>query len=317
MTQQRLLHIFFLLLLSLSTQAYTRLNPEEHHFIAIDASGSYDGYRSDTVVVSHLSGGGASIGVGYRYYRNQFLFATSLQLKYTYFTLSMSDMRDSVSLVDSEGDAFLLRADATQCRDRNHALHLQLPLLFGMEWKRFYFLVGPMFSVNVFGRTLTDGDITTSATYPMYNGLMVDMPTHNLMTQSVSHYRDLQLNLDLLAHLEIGWRIGRLPRPREIALSPTLNRYYIALFADIGCLNIQYVGNKENLTPRLWHETTSDASGQAFTTFHLTPTMMSRELYGRRLTEYYIGVKFTAALELPQKQPCVICNEKYLKSQTK
>ncbi|MGM9809531.1 MAG: hypothetical protein ACI30J_01500 [Paludibacteraceae bacterium] len=305
------------MLLSYSAQAHTFLNPEEHHFVTIDASGSYDGYRSDTLVVSRMGGGGASIGVGYRYYRNQFLFATSLQCKYTYFTLSMNDMRDSISLVDSEGDPFLLRADATQCSDRNHALHLQLPLLFGMEWKRFYFLVGPMFSMNVFGRTIADGEITTSATYPMYNGMMVDMPTHNLTTQSVSHYRDLRLNFDLLAHLEVGWRLGRLPRPREIALSPTIHRYYIALFADIGCLNIQHIANKDNLTPRLWHETTTDSQGQPITTFNLTPTMMSRELYGRRLTEYYIGVKFTAALELPQKQPCVICNDKYLKSQTK
>lgn len=303
--------------MSLSAHAYTRLSPEEHHFITIDATGSYDGYRSDTLIVSRLMGGGASIGVGYRYYRNQFLFATSLQCKYTYFSFSMANMIDSVWLVDEQNEKYVLKADATECSDRNHALHLQLPLLVGMEWKRFYFLVGPMASLNVFGRTITDGDLTTSAYYPQYIGWMFDMPTHDLMTQSVSHYRQLQLNFDLLAHIEIGWRLGRLPNPREIALQPTIHRFYLALFADIGCLNILYAAQNSNLTPRLWHETTTDADGKSFTTFNLTPTIMSRELYGRKLNEFYVGVKFTAAIELPKKKPCVLCDDNYLKYQNK
>lgn len=302
--KQRCYIIAVLLGVSQMLSAYTHLASEKHRFLYVDAAAGYASLYNTSNVIKPGMGSAVKIGFGYRFSCNRFVTSLGMEGYYMHNVHSMAGQRFQLPATDTEGDGFILTADATRGKDVCHAIAVNIPLLFGIEHRRFYALVGPELSYNLWGRTRTDATLTTTGQYDRYIGVFEEMPDHAFYTRAVtSGAQTFSWNMDVLAHIEIGARIGPvcfmtggdIPRPKQ--------RYYISFYADYGLLNI--MRNSQSKGDRLGcTETATDGI-----VFYTTPAILCNELKGATVKQYSFGIKATILFELPQHKPCVICKE--------
>lgn len=281
--------------------AYRPLAEEYRHFLSVDAALGYASLHNNSGDLHSGNGTALNIGCGYRIAYRRFLFAVGIEGSYLFNTHSMSDARGQFSMMDTEGDDFIMHVDATQGSDVCHLLSGNIPVLFGAEFGRFYFLLGPEIACNLMGKTVSQSRITTTGEYDRYIGIFENMPNHRLETIATnSGLRSFNLGVDVLLHLEIGGRIGHLPSERgEKDLAD--KRCYLALFADYGLLNLR----RQQLTgDRIGYTET----GQGVQ-FYVTPTLLCNSLHSARLNQYMVGIKATFLLELPKRKPCILCTD--------
>lgn len=303
MKKSRCYIIAILLGLSQVSGAFTRLAPERHHFLSVDGAIGYASLTNNSEALQSGLGVAANVGIGYRVYYNRFLFSTGIEGYYLYNTHSMNDVQRQLNMIDTEGMPFTLLADATNGSDVCHTISLNLPILFGGEFRRFYFLLGPKVSYNIFGQAESSAMLTTKGQYERYIGVFEDMPNHQLQTRlTTSGKQPLLWNIDILAHIELGARLGDLFFMTGADVPKSNQRFYIALYADYGILNIR---NSTSMGDRLGYRETTDKGVE----FYMTPAMMCNELYEAKIHQYQVGVKATFLFELPQRKACVICKD--------
>jgi len=280
--------------------AFTRLTPEQRHFISIDGSVGYASLTNNSSELRSGSGVAANIGVGYRLFHNSFLFTAGVEGYYMLNAHSMTDVQVQQHEMDNEGDAYLLTVDASNGQDICNSASLNIPILFGGEFKRFYFLAGPKISYNIWGQAKATASLAETGVYEEFIGVIANIPDRfdNMVLTTIQPVR---WNLDVMAHLEVGYRLGDvifltgadIPKPKQ--------RYYLSLYLDYGLLNIR---NTQSSGNRLYYE------GEGFDkTYYLTPALMSNELGSARVHQYSVGIKATILFELPQKKPCVFCKD--------
>lgn len=286
--------------------AFTRLTPEQRHFLSIDGSVGYASLTNNSELLRSGSGVAANIGVGYRLFHNNFLFSVSAEGYYMLNAHSMSDAKLAVDMIDTEGDPFRMTADASDGSDICHSVSVNLPLLFGGEFRRFYFLVGPKLSYNIWGQATTKGFLTTKGEYERYIGIFEDMPNHYFETSKpiTSGVQPLIWNLDVMAHVEIGARLGNAVFLTGADVPKYKQRYYLAFYMDYGLLNIRTSTPSGNRLECIQSDPTT-----APPQFVLTPAVMSNEMGDATIHQYSFGIKATILFELPQQKPCVFCRD--------
>lgn len=279
--------------------AWTRLTPEQRHFISIDGSVGYASLVNTSKELQPGSGVAANLGVGYRLFHNDFLFTTGVEGYYMLNAQSMSGVQVIEDDKDDEGDAYRLTVDASNGRDVCQSASLNIPVLFGGEFKRFYFLAGPKVSYNIWWQAETNAHLSEQAEYVEYEGVICNIKDKfdntDLRRIKNSTKDSIRWNTDIMMHLEIGYRCGDVIFKTGADIPKPKQRYYIALYCDFGLLNIR---NTKSLGDRLYYE------GAGFDKeYHLTPAVMSNELgQSARIHQYNIGIKATILFELPQKK---------------
>ena len=304
--RNRIVIIFLCCLCCLNANAYTRLNPEFQHFISIDGALGYSSLYNHADSMPSGNGVSPYFGVGYRLVYNKFLFATGLESHYLYNTYSTSGAKLSIPMLDTEGDPFTLHVDATDGDDWVHSVNLNIPVLLGMEDRRFYFLAGPKLSLNVWNQMQAQATAVTTATYEQYIGTFENMPNHMLDAYPLeSRAFRADWDVDVLAHVEVGMRLGDVSFETGADVPKPKQRFYIALYADYGVLNLNRASAHGN---RLGYEQTA---GQPLR-LYVTPSLMSNEWSGCRVNQWSVGVKATVLLELSKSRDCVMCKEEEL-----
>jgi hypothetical protein len=290
-------------LYSVDTKAYTRLNPDFHHFFSVDGALGYASLLNNSDTITPGAGVSIHVGAGYRLFYNNFLFATGVEMQYLYNQYSMSGAKLDLKMRDTEGDPFIYHIDATEGQDQVNSLSINLPLLFGAEYKRFYFLAGPKFSLNLWNNMQAQSQMIASAEYGRYIDIFEDMPNHMLGKFDIqSPETRADWDLDVIAHVEIGARVGKISFESGADIEKPKHRVYLALYADYGLFNLNQSTSQGY---RLGYEQTP---GQPLN-IYLTPALMSKEMSGIRVNQFCVGIKATVLLELPTHGPCVICKD--------
>ncbi len=299
--------------------AWTHLAPELRHFISLDGSLGYASLTNTSSILKSGSGVGANIGVGYRLFYNDFLFSAGVEGLYVLNTQSMIDVQDIgyptlypfPRPYQDEPLNITLYVDAKDGSDICHYVNLNVPFLFGMEYRRFYFLTGPKLSVNLWGTTTTKSNITSvgdfSSEFIMPEEMVNDMVSHQFGTHYEETTNSIAWNIDVLAHLEIGMRLGDVSFQTGADVPNPKKRYYLALFVDYGLLNMRKQSSLGH--DRLEYSWEEDSS-----IYTLTPALLSNELgKDAKVHQYTVGIKATFLFELPQKKPCVLCQDDAIK----
>ena len=166
----------------LCASAFTPLSPETLHFISLHGDLGYSALLHTIAGQPPAAGLNANIGADYRLYHNNFLFSIGIEGMYD-LNANRLDEHDEVLLMrDTEGDIFNMHVHVDKSRDLAHMVNLNIPLLVGGEWGRFYFLVGPKVSLNLYGSTSSVAQITTYGEYDRYYDDFYDMPNHQFVT---------------------------------------------------------------------------------------------------------------------------------------
>ncbi|MBQ6776706.1 MAG: hypothetical protein IJP52_00100 [Paludibacteraceae bacterium] len=295
--------ILCVLMTAIGSLSASKLFPDEYHFISLWGSAGYSTLLHNSSEIKAGPGFAPSIGVGYRYYHTGFIMQLGVEGQYALWTNKLNTSSLTMNMRDTEGDVFSMKASVNESKDRMHAINVNIPILFGYEYHRIYFLAGVGAGLNVWAQTSSHSSVTTMGDYERFIDPFVDMPNHGFTRgKSVDSKKyDVQMNLNLMLHAEIGARVDRFYKEKGADVPKHKYRMYVAAFADYGILNVHK--NKDYGQALSYNETSEGLQ------FYVVPAMVSSQLYNKRVTPLTIGVKFTVLFELPKPKVCLMCRE--------
>ena len=103
----------------------------------------------------------------------------------------------------------------------------------------------------------------------------------------------MKWNFNILAHLEMGGRIGHMFKHKQFRLNPDKVRMYLAGYVDFGLLNLHNGADGE---PIFDYRETEDQGVQ----FYIQPLLRSNLAAGQTFRNLNAGIKFTVAFEMPK-----------------
>jgi len=291
---RRYLFIVCLVAYSVLVCAHTPLTPETYHFLSLHGDAGYSAMLHTIAGQKPSAGVNTNIGFDYRLFHNDFLFSIGVEGMYEVNINSMDRMDFAIPTMDTEGQLFDMHVHVDKSRDLAQIANINIPILFGGEWKRFYFLVGPKVSLNMWGVTTSRAEVTTYGAYDEYYDDFYNMENHQFVSgQSMSSAMlPLKCNLNILAHAEVGGRIGHMFRYKQFRLNPDRVRMYLAGYVDFGLLNL-HTGTSG---APIFDYRETDKGVQ----FYVQPLMVCNLADGAFFRNLNAGIKFTVAFELPQ-----------------
>lgn len=279
----------------LCASAHTKLSPELVSFISLHGDLGYSALLHTMPNQKTASGFNPTIGVDCRVYYNNFLFSVGVEAMYQLNTFSISPFNDTIPMRDTEGNDFRMIAQVGKPRDLTHMVNLNIPILFGGEWGRFYFLVGPKVSLNLYGAASSSAVYETYADYTRAYDDFHDMPIHQLESDQLMSSNTLPLKweqMNIMAHAEIGARFNRMHRHKQFRNNPDKIRMYLAAYVDYGVLNIY-----KSYTGAEWYGHGNAGEALQFT---LRPVITTKFADNAQFNNLNVGIKYTIAFELPQ-----------------
>ena len=280
---------------SIGISAFTALTPETYHFISLHGDAGYSALLHNIAGQKPSAGMNTNIGADYRLFHNNFVFSVGIEGMYDLNVNRMDELDFAIPMRDTEEQLFDMHVHVDKSRDLAHMLNLNIPLLFGGEWGRFYFMAGPKVSLNLYGATSSQAQITTYGEYDEYYDDFYEMPNHQFVSGQYmgSATKPMKWNFNIMAHLEIGGRVGHMFRYKQFRLNPDKVRMYLAAYADFGILNLHV----DNGGAPLFEYRETDKGVQ----FYGQPLMLSNIADGAAFRNLNVGIKFTVAFELPKK----------------
>jgi len=278
----------------MNARAYTPLSPEVTNFVSLHGDAGYSSLLHTISGQKPAVGMNANIGLDYRLLYNSFLFSVGVEGMYELNANLLDGLDRSLQMVDTEGDLFEMHVLVNKSRDLTHMVNVNVPLLFGGEWGRFYFLVGPKVSLNLYGSTSSSARVTTYGEYDKYYDDFYEMPNHQFVNDQYmsSESMPLKWNLNVMAHLEIGGRVNHMYKHKQFRLNPDKVRMFVAGYVDFGLLNIHSGSEGGNLFG--YRETDHGVE------FYIQPLLSSSLADNAVFRNMNIGVKYTIAFELPK-----------------
>lgn len=297
---KKIVFIVCLALLSMWVNAHTRLTPETYHFVSLHADAGYSALLHNIQGHAPSAGMNTNLGIDYRLYHNVFLFSVGVEGMYELNANRMEDHDEAIPMMDTEGDIFQMHLHVDKARDLSHMVNLNIPLLMGGEWGRFYFMIGPKFSINMYGATTSSAKVTTYGEYERYYDDFYDMPNHQFITGMPvkSDMLKMKWNFNILAHIEIGGRIGHMFKHKQFRLNPDKVRMYLAGYVDFGVLNL--ITGKGGAPVFGYEETDHGVQ------FYSQPLLLSNLTDGATFRNLNIGIKYTIAFEGKKRQKSYI-----------
>lgn len=279
----------------LGISAHTKLTPETVHFISLHGDLGYSALLHTIASQRPSAGVNTNIGLDYRVYHNNFIFSFGAEGMYELNINHMDEVETAIPMMDTEGELFDMHVHVDKSLDLAHMVNLNIPLLFGGEWRRFYFMVGPKVSLNFYGSTSSQAEITTFGEYDRAYEDFYDMPNHQFQSDQYmgSATMPIKWNLNVMAHLEVGARVGHMFKHQQFRINPDKVRMYIAAYADFGILNLHdsKAGNP------LFDYRETDKGIQ----FYCQPMMLSNIADNQVFRNLNVGIKYTIAFELPKR----------------
>lgn len=267
--------------------------------------------------VTPFGGAGGILGLGYGYQYGNFIMQAGVEFDYkgSYskvkdFNIQAGEMVDANTglsieygtritadmnpiaqggFYDTEGDRFVMLYKFKKYKDFYHIGYLNIPLLFGGKFGKFYFLAGGKFGINIFAMARTSASHSATAYYPQFIDVFGDMDDHFLVTEYKSggntHFNG-KLSYNVSASLELGI---------------TLGKTRIAFFADYGLLNIgkNYVST-ENTNGDFIHIPATDPiyTGNIDpNTIHYNSILTSNQSSSGKIHPLMAGIKLTVLLQ--------------------
>ena len=289
--------------------AYTRLTPDTYSFISLHGDLGYSALLHTIEGKKPAAGLNANFGVDYRLYHNDFLFSIGVEGMYEQNFNLIDQLDITIPMRDTEGDIFNMHVHADAPKDMAGMVNVNVPILFGGEWGRFYFMVGPKVSVNLYGTTSSKAMVTTYGEYDRYYDDFYDMPNHQFESNRLTGSPTLPLkwkaqpmnwSVNLLAHAEIGARVNHMYKHKSFHIDPDKIRVYVAAYADFGIFGLSSGGGGE--PPFDYRETDKGVQ------FFVQPLLLSSLSTGAVFRNLNVGAKCTVAFELPKSGKSYIYN---------
>jgi len=273
----------------------------------------------------HTSFGlGTGVGLSYELKYHHFLLSVGVTGAYTRSTFISKEL---TSMAANDGDNsghtwtvpgvrgdFTYVYDFYKRKDMYSDVTVQVPLMMGGQWNKFYFLLGAKFQTeSLWGVRQASTLFNSYGDYASIMGTTIaHMPEYGFYdNEEVKMDQEpAKFNLNVLASAELGWWI--VPE-----IYPYSHRKYIpvvyrvGLYADCGAFNAY--NYDEDLEPYKTPTSYNGANPAAMKNVELNDFIGSKAR-GELVLPAEIGIKFSVMFMLPTKTPCVLCNDARSKS---
>ena len=215
---------------------------------------------------------------------------------------------------DLDGDEFYYVYEIKDRKDQYTNLAVQVPLMIGVQHKKFYMLAGAKVTANVLTKAHTRANITTYGDYvafdPHYN-----MPEYQFFNDlPIKEKADASLNLNVDVSLEVGGRFGLVTDAIGYDVPKRKIEYRLAGFVDYGLLDIHkdrglsFFTAPDHYNAEEAYQTTTMVEGLEMN------DLMSTSGFAAAVKNLVVGLKFTVLFQLPEPGKCVICRDAYRSS---
>ena len=293
--------------------AYT--NRDISHRIGIWGQAGYSSLLQNfnTDFTGHSLGGfGGGAGFGYQLRYKKFLFTTGLEYEQYNSTLKLTDSQGEplTQTFAISGTTMDYTYSFPLMRDHWQMGYLQLPLLFGAEFEKLYFLAGAKVGYNLFAKSESRIEMNTTAYDNMLMGPIHDVSSHYLVTgEKRTASSSLAAGLNVALSAEIGLNLDpfityqpkkdKNGKKKENNFANNLH-YRVGLFAEYGLLNVQQASNassRTNALPTVFLADPTDPS-----VLPITSALQTKSAADVRVNPLLVGVKASIWYELPRKQ---------------
>ena len=234
---------------------------------------------------------------------------------------------------DLDGQMFDYVYNVNGRRDKYNDVAVYVPLMVGMQHKRFYFLAGLKVYAHIWTKTQSTASIETYGNYIYGNGPggatyigmtgqsdLRDNPAQQFFNNvPKSGGINTSLNLDMDLSLEVGARIGSIYYGTGYDVPKRKIEYRLAAFVDYGLLDLHTKGMQSALiTPKSYDIDPTSVNyvynGRSMVDNLVLNDVMSTEGFASKVNNLVVGLKFTVLFQLPEEGKCVICSDTYTSS---
>ena len=219
--------------------------------------------------------------------------------------------------MDLGGDPFDYVYQVKDRKDGYSNFAVQVPLMIGVQHKKFYMLAGVKVGYNLVSKTHTSALITTYGAYietpNIYNApeyqFFTDLPKNFTNTAQFA-----KLTMDL--SLEMGGRIGFLTFDKGFDVPKRPIEYRLAGFVDYGLLDMHVPGAQAALITPTSYDINPSSPGYVYKGTSMVDNLkmndvMSTAGFARSVNNLTIGIKFTVLFQLPKAGACLLCTDNY------
>lgn len=246
-----------------------------------------------------IGGGGGLIGAGYELHHGRFMFAAGLELR-----LFSSEDRMTLSPFQTDrGDyaTMVQNYELQGFRETQTVGQLMVPILFGGNFDRYYFMAGAKVGHALFGRWKQRGNLITSVTEQMGLEDWTDIPAHNLQTGTLAEHPlygglgngPIMWGLDVTLSGEFGINLNEFfPTDWQTANEDSRHPWHtrLGMFIDYG-MPILSASTGEGATLAYVDKTYESDANPA--KLYTTPLHQS-SFADKNLSSLLVGVKLTA-----------------------
>ena len=220
---------------------------------------------------------------------------------------------------DLDGDLFDYVYGLKQRRDRYSDIAVNVPLMIGVQHKKFYMLAGVKMYAHAWTKTTSMASLDTYGRYKDIPDLH-NQPEYQFFTgRPVSSSVRTTLNLDMDLSFEIGGRLGEVADAVGFDVPKRKIEYRLAAFADYGLLDLHKAGDAQALVTADKYDTDPTSPNYVYHGTSMVDNLtmndiMSTSGFASKVSNLMIGLKFTVLFQLPEQGTCVICRDAYRKS---
>lgn len=260
---------------------------------------------------------GLHAGLTYEYNFHHFLVQTGAGFRWQNASLQVSDQEHTVQIMDVNEKVHDFTYHLRHREDCMKMGYVELPIMVGGVWNRFYMMAGLKARFAVMGSTEQHVRVTTTASYNRFNapqfsgmpgnGLQNDVPVDK-RGDRLTIYPDLSVGAEL--GLNVSLREGTVRRGYGSRRGKD-TRFRVGLFADYGLFSFNNPGMHSDFTATIMAPSALYSLPNNY--FDLQrmslPNVLSSSLTtDTRLNNLFVGVRFTLMWSVAQQRArCLIC----------
>lgn len=274
---------------------------ENSHFLDVWAGGGYDALLHGMEHTRVPGGGGFHVGAGYELNAGNFLLQTGAEFQWLSSRTRLSGYAEDYPILYDDGveqSNLLYHYNFLEYTERHRAGYVNVPVMVGWKFGRYYALVGTKIGLNVMGTYASEGRVQPTVTEPA----AIEDFTTIYDPVPMSNAGALDLGLNVTASAEVGVALDEwLPRgmTRLANRRRTPVSYRAALFVDYGLTDANRAPAFSPLVRPLADAQGVVADPLALAYAHLPASTLAE---GNPLHNLYAGVKLTVQFDLTKKR---------------
>ena len=291
-----------------------------HHSLGVwgyaGYSSLFQNIKNDELSGKSVGGFGGGVGLGYQMQYKHLLLNAGIEYEHynsltRLISVSGEPFTRAFPMLPYPSMEYIYHFD--DIRDKSSAGFLQIPILLGGEWGRWYFLAGPKLGFGVYGRSASQSYVTTNIVDHELIVPLENMMNHALVENEFyqGNQTKMKYGFDLSLAAEFGiyldeWIHSKSERGKKNEQKSFWDnfRYRIGVFADCGVLSVH---NAQNMVagrdlPVVYNNAAQPLDLSMAPVF----TMDYNNGKALKVNPFMVGVKLAIFYELPRKQKKIL-----------